>query len=306
MQSEHGEVTDPIVRPTALFKYLAPERLDALDGWLRCSTAVVLNDIFEMTTNFTAWSTPEELRALVAAKWPQALDRAVTDAFTRIEQLTGIPRAQVLALPGAEEGLRKLLEEWSDVTAPVGAMLDANLPKLNEVASSTFNTSVGVVSFTEESKSLLMWAHYADKHRGFVIEFAPDHPWFDRRIRPDDEFCWLCRVRYQRERAALVATQTSGEDVYLTKSADWEYEKEWRVLVPVQECEIRGQDAHHGVPVHAVRLPRDAIKRVILGSRMTAETRRAVVEAAKGLPICEAVPLKDVFGLDVQPLHEGK
>ena len=48
-------------RPPALFKYMAAERLDALAGWLRCSPPAVLNDVFEMTTNFTAWSKAQSM-----------------------------------------------------------------------------------------------------------------------------------------------------------------------------------------------------------------------------------------------------
>jgi hypothetical protein len=299
-------VSEPAVaptRPARLFKYLAPDRLDALDGWLRCSPAVVLNDVFEMTTNFSAWSTADELKALVHDSWPAKRDEAVADALARVERLTGMSREQVLALPGAEEKVREFLRPWEDVTGLVGGAFDALLPKLNEVATDKMRTEVGVVSFTEEPASLLMWAHYADKHMGFVIEYASEHPWFKRQRVPDDEFFRLRQVRYQRERAALVATQASGEDMFLTKSIDWEYEKEWRVLVPIDACEIRGQDARHGIPVHAVQVAREAIKRVILGSRMKPEVRRGVVERANGLPIHEAVPRPDVYGLDVKPLR---
>ena len=38
--------------------------------------------------------------------------------------------------------------------------------------------AVGVLSFTEDYTSPLMWAHYADQHRGIVLEFDHDKPLF--------------------------------------------------------------------------------------------------------------------------------
>ncbi len=289
-------------RPVRLFKYLAPERLDALDGWLRCSPAIVLNDVFEMTTNFTAWSTPQELKDLVLEKWPATLDAAVADAFLKVEQHKGLSREQVLSLPGARERLDAFLRQWSDVTPLVRTALDSVLPRFNEMATDKLSSALGVVSFTEQPASLLMWAHYADRHMGFVVEYDPGHSWFDRRRGPDDEYFRLRPVRYQQERAALVATNTSGEQVFLTKSVDWEYEREWRVLLPIEGCEVRAPDERNGMSVHAVQVPREAIKCVIVGARMTPATREALKIAAKGLPLCEAVPRRDVYGLEVRGL----
>jgi DUF2971 family protein len=289
-------------QPSSLFKYLAPDRLEALDGWLRCSPPVVLNDVFEMTANFAAWSTPAELQTIIAEAWPAKLDGAVADAFVALERHTEVSREQLLALPGAKEKLQEFLRQWTDVTPHVSGLLDALLPRLNEVASATMGAAIGVISFTEDRASLLMWAHYAEKHMGFVIEFAPEHPWFDRRRGTEDEFFSLRRVHYQRQRAALVATETTGEEVFLTKGQEWAYEREWRVLIPLEECEVKGQDTRHGVPISAVRIPREAMRRVILGCRMTAEARLAVVERAAGLPVHEAVPCRGTYGLETRPI----
>ncbi len=289
--SEPGE---GLARPPRLFKYLAPDRLDALDGWLRCSPAVVLNDVFEMTANFAAWAPEEEYAAMISKGWPETFDKAIAEKLQEV----GVTYEQVLAIPQAKE----LLEQFRgwDPGSVVRPIMDGLIPRLNEVATDKLGALIGVVSFTEEPASLLMWAHYADKHMGFVIEYDPEHPWFNRRRGPDDEFFWLRQVRYQRERAALVATLTSGEDMFLTKSEEWAYEKEWRVLLPLGGCEVKAQDTRHGVPVHVVRVPREATSRVILGCRMAPEARRVVIERAAGLPIHEAVPRKETYGLQTR------
>lgn len=46
--------------------------------------------------------------------------------------------------------------------------------------------SVGVLSFTEDFTNPLMWAHYADEHRGMVLEFDFEQPLFQDSIRMID------------------------------------------------------------------------------------------------------------------------
>lgn len=285
-------------RPPRLFKYLAPDRLNALDGWLRCSPASVLNDIFEMTVRFTSWESKDALQSVVLEKWPGVLDKALDREFKK----AGVSREAVMALPGAKEIMEALVRPFADPTELVQTAMDAFLPKLNDTVTEYMGTAVGVISLAEEPTNLLMWAHYADKHAGFVLEYATDHPWFHRPRSPDDEFFRLRRVHYHSERAGLRAAESSGEDVFLTKSAEWAYEREWRMLFPLEMCEVLDQDLRHGVPVHAVQVPRDAIRRVIVGCRMSPDLRRALTQRASGIPLFMAVPSKDVYGLEIVPL----
>jgi|KBSSwiStaDraftv2_1062776.scaffolds.fasta_scaffold50172_6 hypothetical protein len=295
-------------RPAALFKYLAPKRLEALEGWLRCSPSVVLNDVFEMTINYAAWSTPAELEAHVQERWPsqlEAIKRRTIEAsapmLDLITQRTGLSRDQIMALPVVRDGLEEILRPFQNATPFVAKALDQLLPTINDRLHLFIADNIGAVSFSEDPDSLLMWAHYGAKHQGYVIEYLPEHEWFDQRVSPDDEYDWLRPVRYQQARAALVATQSSGDDMFLTKSSDWEYEREWRVLFLLKDCEVHELDSD-GVPVHRVRVPRQAMKRVILGCRMTPETRRAALEHAAGLEVHEAVPHKDRYAVEIRPL----
>ncbi len=43
------------------------------------------------------------------------------------------------------------------------------------------NDTIGILCFTEKNDNLLMWSHYANSHKGFVLEFYPEHQFFDRR-----------------------------------------------------------------------------------------------------------------------------
>lgn len=96
----------------------------------------------------------------------------------------------------------------------------------------------GVLCLSVKFTASLMWAHYADKHRGVCLEY-------DAREFAD-ETGWdfnLHRVDYFRSNqidlttlhSAFVeksnASQRKVEDAYFfTKSSAWSYEEEWRVI----------------------------------------------------------------------------
>lgn len=85
----------------------------------------------------------------------------------------------------------------------------------------------GVTSFTTKNNNLLMWSHYANQHKGFCLGFDVD-PYI---------FSDLRKVDYSEEIPLIdVGKITCYKDLdqimtrYYTKSADWSYEDEWRLL----------------------------------------------------------------------------
>jgi hypothetical protein len=84
----------------------------------------------------------------------------------------------------------------------------------------------GVTCFAESNTDLLMWAHYADGHRGFCLEFDTRAEFFSKVIQvayaPD--FPQLGPVEiFDDDPSALVQAMIG------TKSECWSYEREWRV-----------------------------------------------------------------------------
>jgi len=87
---------------------------------------------------------------------------------------------------------------------------------------------VGVVSFSSENDSLLLWSHYADSHRGICIEFDRN----ENNILGDDKSCFP--VQYS---SFIKDIEISNNDIiyseYFRYKCDiWDYEKEWRLLTP--------------------------------------------------------------------------
>jgi Protein of unknown function (DUF2971) len=87
--------------------------------------------------------------------------------------------------------------------------------------------SVGILSLSRVNDDILMWAHYADSHKGFCIEYSrTSNNILGKQAEP---------VIYQDEIPSLSIQNVTGsgngiDKLWLTKSAHWSYEKEWRVI----------------------------------------------------------------------------
>jgi hypothetical protein len=111
----------------------------------------------------------------------------------------------------------------------------------------------------------VMWAHYADQHKGVCLEF-------DRRLLPAEE------VRYQTDYPPYDFTEKSYEPL-VTKSVEWSYEKEWRVIAEERSVAQSGETlkTDDGFLV----LPERALKSVIIGCRAEDATPQTVAQLAQ-------------------------
>jgi hypothetical protein len=133
--------------------------------------------------------------------------------------------------------------------------------KIMDQATSIFDTHFhsdydfhGVVALTESPDNLLMWSHYADEHRGIVVEFEVDEK------KPYDLFNILKpskglnaefgRVSYRKKRCyPYPITKESISDIRkyycLSKSDEWIYEKEHRYFVPFSSAGLLIANMQH-------------------------------------------------------------
>ena len=100
-----------------------------------------------------------------------------------------------------------------------------------------------IACFSEDVKSILMWSHYADSHKGFALEydFRPtmsSKPLERRAIYPvvySDER-YDASVYITRQFMHVLGFHSKNPDitafskVALHKSRVWEYEREWRII----------------------------------------------------------------------------
>ena len=154
-----------------------------------------------------------------------------------------------------------------------------------------------------------MWSHYADNHKGFCVEYdmsplkTPIHlslkshefykdqkQYMDERIKVAI-LAGLFPVIYTASRVNIPKTKLQkinldrnnriqhSSDIdsilyktYIVKSAKWNYEKEWRIILDGDICNYYDN-----------RLPFPYIKRVFLGCKMTTQNLDTMIEIAEGL-----------------------
>ena len=108
----------------------------------------------------------------------------------------------------------------------------------NNILDGTFRRQqlerVGLVSLSREATNVLMWSHYADDHKGFVLEFRIPVLGLKRDLVYTTDRLLPFPVAYQSGRPSVQVGVELPEDlvnrIVLTKSNEWEYEAEERVV----------------------------------------------------------------------------
>lgn len=121
----------------------------------------------------------------------------------------------------------------------------------------------GICCFSEVSDNILMWSHYSDSHKGVVVEF--DKVLLDQSIyemNSDSEMSVIDNVNYSVEfplvtiSSDLQKTADSIRSVTFSKSIDWSYEKEVRL--------VTGKTGNNKFDIQA-------IKSITIGAKMKKE-----------------------------------
>lgn len=124
-----------------------------------------------------------------------------------------------MPLRGRNEFVRKTTAELRQVFFNIAkTTLDENVK--------TFGKR-GVCCFSEKNDNLLMWSHYGGKYKGFCLEFDTSKA---------EPLKWR-KVDYSAQLPAINLKELfveQNEEAVLallsTKSEDWRYEQEWRLL----------------------------------------------------------------------------
>lgn len=161
---------------------------------------------------------------------------------------------------------KKAMEGVSSGHYPDAA--EAVAAKMRELA----NACLRVVCLSENRDSPLMWAHYADSHRGFVVEFDPEHSFF-----ADDEFG---KVDYHGQRPEVEDRDQTEKELgrmLFIKSRDWSYESEWRFVKSVNT--LRLGKRRDGREKHYLDLPPDLIEAVYFGHYTPTDKRDEILQS---------------------------
>ncbi|MFC1490737.1 DUF2971 domain-containing protein [Candidatus Latescibacterota bacterium] len=135
-----------------------------------------------------------------------------------------------------------------------------NLKLLSGMNSDLTNKILGIFCLSENYSSILNWSHYSDSHRGFCIGFDRDIllDQINKFYEESKTILSLEKVRYSEDFPLINPYTMDIVDQLRTKSKEWEYEKEYRLIL---------QDGANKLVV----LPENAIRRVIVGCKINNE-----------------------------------
>jgi hypothetical protein len=107
---------------------------------------------------------------------------------------------------------------------------------INKIINKSINV-LGVSCFSKNKDNLLMWAHYADKHRGVVLKFEllKDTDFFIAPY-PINYHSEYPKFNYIKENSLREGGQLA-KFLLETKSKEWEYEEEIRVMKYLHELD---------------------------------------------------------------------
>ena len=134
---------------------------------------------------------------------------------------------------------------------------DGNVPELMRLVD-----NFGIACFSEIRDNILMWAHYADKHKGVCIGFHPEimmNFFWEKGIE-----CVLDRVCYSDNFPCWNPVGIRDNPLF-SKAFDWKYEKEWR-FIATNCAEI------------FLRLPQYVFSSVIFGAKIPEEKKDRIIK----------------------------
>lgn len=262
---------DPISHGiTKLYKYMsmAPEKIKYLEEVFRgrevfFPSPLKFNDPFECRPSCTWHRKGKELRDYIG--------KLVRERFPHSSR--PVRRQRI------KEGEKRFLKNQ-----------DCHMNDLFE----RFLNDTGLYCLSEISDNILMWSHYANGHDGVVLEFD--------RTKAYSLFYDALGVHYSEEypRANLMELGEPEDynNLLLTKSTDWVYEKEWRVIKSPNEG---GSQKY--------KFSNELLTGVILGARIEPQNQKLVLEWVRDYPSEVKVfrsKINDKFyRLDISPLQQG-
>jgi Protein of unknown function (DUF2971) len=142
------------------------------------------------------------------------------------------------------------------------------------------NREAGILSLTQSPRQNTMWVHYANHHQGIVVEIDGTHPYFAKAmtffpIKYSDRLVSVSLVngllriggiQFSYKRVLRGEITEIPLQLLLRKKLEWAYEREWRMLQRLGDCDERRDNPDPSCcAICLFRIPKQAIKAVIFG-----------------------------------------
>lgn len=269
----------------SLYKFISDTTVvpNILQGWTKFTPPAELNDPSELIPNVIGAQVEESLNRLREKGYTQE-DlinlRCQENLFKRLA-----PKYQAVNVPKTPQEATNLLH------LPIYDNLRFLQDRLNQMANEV-SSKVGLFCSSLRFDSLPMWAHYAGNAKGLVVEYNGMNEVF----KGDDTnlLSLPIKVLYERNTLSITFYTQSHMCLFFSKFSDWSYEKEVRVVLPLDICERKDIDTES---VYLYKIPQKNISRLILGWNMPLETKKVIRDYVETInPSVEVVETRFVKG----------
>lgn len=284
--------------PKRIYKYRCDcdkSRANLADDTVWICSPQAYNDPFDCLFTVT------ESRVVTAAK------RQLLDDFVRIYNLAGVVSEDaILHAKASDDPLQQIVKHISPGhTFPQGAnpqqaadFIAMQLPKYIDDSLAfvrQIKEATKICSFSQKSDSIVMWGHYADRHKGFCVEYDLEPLPAQHALRRN-----LYPVIYSAELYDLTGWATklvsSPRDQFnpsgvlltiLGKYCDWGYEEEWRFVMTEPRL----------TPNRPLSMPKPT--RVFLGAKIENSPKQQLTELcrSRGIAVWRMEMAADGFKL---------
>lgn len=255
-----------------VYKYLSPSRSSFFEDFLlRFTQPSALNDPFECVPVLTMTAMMEGLEKGI--KEAKALYAKTRRSNTSTRKEAKLKLEQVRRIRDfVKENPQKVRYDFLS-----GGMKNLNL-------------KLGILSLSRRWDSALMWAHYSASHQGVCVGFDREHPFFKESKGSPDGFGYLKPVVYSENRVQIPMEvgKSIDIDIIYTKSLDWSYEQEERMIWLLQFADqIINSESF---PSHLFKIPNSAMTEITLGAKAPNDIKDAAADCAQklGIPIYQA------------------
>ena len=246
---------------------MGANRVGFFSDWtIRFSQPSVLNDPFELKPHISKVASASKMRKLARQKFNA--DHPKWGKITN-ENLSARYREAIHKKSKKEKSKR--------ITKAVQNSEEPSVIQARPTIANLLEENIASLCLSETKSDLLMWAHYAGGHQGFVVEFDTTASFFRQLTLPPHipfdaleleafraEYGTPRKIDYVPTRPIVVASRLSF-NVLLTKSDHWFYEREWRMLMPPNYADVRYQKEENEPPVFLYKVPASCVTGVIIG-----------------------------------------
>ena len=153
----------------------------------------------------------------------------------------------------------------------------------------------GILSLTDNPYSFEMWSHYANGHKGFLLEFD-----ISDKTRPTLQLqeglsLRAHKVRYVKDYVINIDKLSAGSEsipfykirntIFLRKTRHWKYEREYRIVRQLDDCDNykppTRRTSYRDKNIYLFPFTFDCISSVVFGVNTSQAVKKKVIDSCK-------------------------